>query len=343
MRDAISLLDQLLSYGDEVLELARVERVLGLVNPQTIGQLVGCVAENDAPTGLALINRLVADGVEMGLLADQIIAYLRAVLFVRVTGAHDLLDLPADVVAAVGRLAEKMTPDTILSGVREFVLARGTLRDQVPGVPQLPLEIAFLRSALPPGLVSPQTVPDVGAAVQPTATRRAPDQKPVTEPAAELVPASTGPNPIPDEASAPATSKPGNDPVEGPSTVVLLQDAQAAWDRFLNMAGKRCGMKVQAALRSVRGIEVVGQTLVLQFAHAFSRDLVGADENLRPVEALWENLLGRKVPVRCAVVGEKITPPTASPDEPSTQTPGGEDESLLDSARELGAVVKHLG
>ena len=76
MRDAVSLLDQLLSYGDDRLMLSRVEGVLGLVNAQTIGKLADYLADHDTAAGLALINRLVGEGVELGQLVDQIVAYL---------------------------------------------------------------------------------------------------------------------------------------------------------------------------------------------------------------------------------------------------------------------------
>ena len=51
MRDSISLLDQLLSYGDETLTLARVENVLGLVNQTTIGKLIDHMAAGEAGRG----------------------------------------------------------------------------------------------------------------------------------------------------------------------------------------------------------------------------------------------------------------------------------------------------
>ena len=148
MRDAISLLDQLLSYGDEVLELARVEKVLGLVERGTIGKLVDLMAADEAGGRSGALNEMVAEGVELGQLADQIVAYLRAVLFVRVARAPELLDLPQDVVAVVARQAEALPPAALLIALREFMDARSALRDQVPGVPQLPIELAFLRAAL---------------------------------------------------------------------------------------------------------------------------------------------------------------------------------------------------
>ena len=165
MRDAVSLLDQLLSYGDARLTLARVEGVLGLVNAQTIGKLTDFLAAHDAAGGLALINHLVADGVELGQLVDQIVAYLRGVLFMRVARAPEQLDLPQDVVAMMTRQAETLTPAAILTALREFTEARAALRDQVPGVPQLPIEMAFLRGALA------ATVESAPVSVQRTADR----------------------------------------------------------------------------------------------------------------------------------------------------------------------------
>jgi hypothetical protein len=104
-------------------------------------------------------------------------------------------------------------------------------------------------------------------------------------------------------------------------------------------AGKRCGMKVQAALRAVREIEVVGQTLVLRFSHTFSRDMVGQAENRGQIEAIWEELLGRKIQVRCALVGEAAAPPQAAASPVSHEA---DEDAFLQDARNLGAVVKRI-
>ena len=127
----------------------RVAGVLGLVDGQMIGRLVDSMATGDAGNGLALINQMVAEGVDLGQLVDQILIYLRAVLFVQVTRAPDALDLSQEVAAAVVRQAGASAPAFTLAAIREFLEARSALREQVPGVPQLPIELAFLRAALP--------------------------------------------------------------------------------------------------------------------------------------------------------------------------------------------------
>jgi DNA polymerase-3 subunit gamma/tau len=359
MRDAVSLLDQLLSYGDARLTLARVEGVLGLVNAQTIGKLTDHLAAHDAAAGLALINRLVSDGVELGQLVDQIVAYLRGVLFMRVVRAPEQLDLPQDVVAMMGRQAETLTPAVILTALREFTEARAALRDQVPGVPQLPIEMAFLRGALAatveaaPVMVPRAVVPASSAVLtvptiaQPTAPPRAAPEtgKPARQP--ESSSASAAPH-VPAEQQSATRPLPvvQTAPVTPPADADLLSAAPGAWDPFITLAGQRCGMKVQAALRGVKRLDASGGTLIMQFSHTFSRDLVSQGENRVLVEGVWQEVLGRKVGVRCSVAGETPAAATtqSSPAGGATPdpTPVNDDEVLLGDARKLGAIVKPL-
>lgn len=353
MRDAVSLLDQLLSYGDDVLTLARVESVLGLVNAQTIGRLVDHMSAHDTAAGLGLINQLVAEGIELSQLVDQIIAYLRGVLFVRLARAPELLDLPQDVTDAMARQAERASPGALLAALREFTEARAALRDQVPGVPQLPIELAFLRAALPAN--APAGVAPAQAVVEsrPIAAERSPvlpQGKPTASssaPASEKSAAASARSSEVVPAHQPSAGAPQGDhtaaPEAPPPDSDLLRLVQSQWDRFLGLAGKRCGMKVQAALRSVRELDVAGQAIVLQFSHAFARDLVNQGENRIQVEATWHELLGRDVQVRCVLVGELVAPGAPSSHEaPTGSTVGGEDDPLLSDARKLGAVVKPL-
>jgi DNA polymerase-3 subunit gamma/tau len=339
MRDAISLLDQLLSYGDEVLELARVESVLGLVDAHTIGGLVDFMAAGDVAAGLSLINSLVADGVELGELVDQIVAYLRGVLFVAVTRAPASLDVPQDIAEMMTRQARVLSVPLLLNALREFIGIRVLLRDQVPGVPQLPIEIAFLRSVLPAAEPT-QTSTAAAAALAPPVAR---EQRAAVEPAAgsHSTPRAPGPPaPARTPAGKPAAEMHESIPVSEPGADVG-DLARANWDRFLALAGKQCGMKVQAALRSVREVGAVGQTIVLQFAHTFARDLVNELANRSQVEALWEEILGRRAEVRCIVIGEPLAALPAAPTAPSVTAKSQDNEEyLLSDAQKLGAVIK---
>ena len=335
MRDAISLLDQLLSYDEALLDLARVERVLGLVNAGAIGQLVDHMTEGDGAAGLSLLGEMVADGVELGQLVDQIIAYLRGVLFARITESADALDAAEDTRAAMLRQARLMDHAELLAAIGAFLEARADLRDQVPGVPQLPVELAYLR-ALPRQAAPCAARPGPTAGITPPAPPRdTPIEKraePPREEVKRVAPAASAPAaPVSSPGSGKAASVPSGD---------LLEDARESWDEFLGQAGKSCGMKVQAALRSVRTLDANGQTLVLHFSHAFSRDMVNQPEYRPKLEALWQKMLGQSVYIRCVLQGE--TPDLPASPRQETAAEGNDEDPLLRDALNLGAVVKPL-
>jgi len=240
------------------------------------------------------------------------------------------------------------------------------LRDQVPGVPQLPIEMAFLRGALAvPVESAPVSVQRTAAPtpvgptpVGPTIAQPAPPPHSAPEtgkPARQPEPSSTSAAPrVPAEQQSaakplPATKPPPaaqTAPAAPPADADLLNAAQAAWDPFIKLAGQRCGMKVQAALRGVKRLDAAGGTLVMQFSHTFSRDLVSQGENRTLVESVWQEVLGRKVGVRCSVAGETAiaatTPTSSAGGAAPDPTPVNDDEVLLGDARKLGAIVKPL-
>jgi hypothetical protein len=103
-------------------------------------------------------------------------------------------------------------------------------------------------------------------------------------------------------------------------------------------------MKVQAALRSVKQLDVAGGTIIMHFSHTFARDLVNQGESRAQVEGVWQEVLGRTVGVRCALTGETAVPasPSSIGGPASASAPVNDDEVLLSDARKLGAVVKPL-
>ncbi len=245
--------------------------------------------------------------------------------------------------------------------MREFVEARGSLRDQIPGAPQLPIELAFVRAVRNAGVEGTPAAAGAAAAPPPArpaaADAAAPAAAPVVAAHAEPDHAARDSAGEPHEAAAQDT---GGDAAY---TGDLLVAAQNSWDRFLTAAGKRCGAKVQAALRSVRSLDAAGDVIVLRFAHSFARDLVNSSENRILVEALWSELLGRNIQIRCQLAGENPLPlrmelapgrqtAAAAPASGEAETargaersagPGGDgDDAFLDSARALGATVKRL-
>ncbi|MDX1521156.1 MAG: DNA polymerase III subunit gamma/tau, partial [Anaerolineae bacterium] len=78
MRDAISLLDQLIAYGSGSITLELVQTVLGSVTSQSVISLTDAIIDQDVAAGLDVINQVVGDGVDPRQMAREVVEYLRA-------------------------------------------------------------------------------------------------------------------------------------------------------------------------------------------------------------------------------------------------------------------------
>jgi DNA polymerase-3 subunit gamma/tau len=282
MRDAISLLDQMLSFGTESVTLAQVQEVLGAVSSETVGALVDGLAERDLATTLHVVQRLVTQGASLPEFCQQVIEYLRGIMIIQMTGAADLLeDLPAETVTRMQEQAERLSLPVTLHAIKRLSEAVPELKGGYQ--PQLPLELALIE------------------AIQGTI---APVQAPVQAAAAPAPAAQTGAAP---SQPAPATAEPAAVVSDEEENVELPLDDEAirklsgtSWDQFLNTVRNKLGHKVQASLRAVRDIAVSENRVAFAFGtNQFSHDMIGAPETMSKVVDLLSGYLGRSVRLEC--------------------------------------------
>src|SRR5579863_932406 len=97
MRDALSLLDQAISYSGDEISLAQVQAMLGVADPRAIVKLIEHVANLASPAGLHLIHELSEAGADLRQINIQIGEYWRALMLAR-AGADvaTILDLTED-------------------------------------------------------------------------------------------------------------------------------------------------------------------------------------------------------------------------------------------------------
>ncbi|MGE5800704.1 MAG: DNA polymerase III subunit gamma/tau [Gemmatimonadota bacterium] len=120
MRDGLSLLDQVLSFGEGPVTAARVREVLGLIPDELYSEMLRAVAERDAAAIFPLVERLLEAGADLGEFVNGAGETLRALLLVGVGGQPEGLTEglatvvreyapqlpPADVVRLLTILAE---------------------------------------------------------------------------------------------------------------------------------------------------------------------------------------------------------------------------------------------
>jgi DNA polymerase-3 subunit gamma/tau len=147
MRDAMSLLDQVIAWGGESLTGDDVARVLGVASHQVLHQIAAALVEKDPQRCLEIIASLAQQGYDMAHVNRDLLALLRDLVVAKVCKEPgDLLDLADEEQKDVFALAEKSDADDLLRLHQGFSQAF----DEVMKVGQNPrtaLEMLLVRLA----------------------------------------------------------------------------------------------------------------------------------------------------------------------------------------------------
>ena len=144
MRDALSLLDQVLSFGEGPVSVARVREVLGLISDEIYAEMLRAIVERDAAAVFRLVDRLLEAGADLGEFMSGAGETLRALLLVGVGGEPE--GLTEGLLALVREYAPRLPPAdvvrllTILDESEERLRRGGNIR--------LAVEVLLLRWAM---------------------------------------------------------------------------------------------------------------------------------------------------------------------------------------------------
>lgn len=295
MRDAVSLLDQMRSFGTEAVTLDQVQQVLGAVSMESVASLVDALANKDVGSGLGLIQELLINGASLTEFCQQVVEYLRGVMVVQMTGDAGLLsDLPADTVRRMQGQAKQLPGPATLFAIKRFSEAIPDLKGGYQ--PQLPMELALIESIQGPAVMAPAVVEATEqAAPAPTAQPAPPAQTPVAAPTAGE---KTAGEKTAGETTAVETEPADSEPA--PLDTAAVTRLRAQWKQFTYAARQKAGHKVQAALNTVRDIAISDDTVAFAFgANTFTCDMIAKPETLSQVSEVLGEFLGRPVKLDC--------------------------------------------
>lgn len=115
MRDALSMLDQVVSFSGDRLTVEDALLVTGSIGEGIFYQLAEALLEKDAGAALSLLDRLIAEGKDVSRLAEDFITFFRDLLLLRTAPSmQDLLELVSGDERFV-ELAQRFDPDLLYS------------------------------------------------------------------------------------------------------------------------------------------------------------------------------------------------------------------------------------
>ncbi|MQF68979.1 DNA polymerase III subunit gamma/tau [SAR202 cluster bacterium AD-804-J14_MRT_500m] len=142
LRDAETLLEQMIvSYG-QTLELQHVQQSLGMTHSQTAKDLANYLVMGNIPAALGTIGRASRDGSDIQQIHRQSIELVRGLMLV-LSGAGDTIDLDMDTLKEIEELSTKTTMRTVMACLK--ALAESRIHSD--SIPSLQLEMAVMETA----------------------------------------------------------------------------------------------------------------------------------------------------------------------------------------------------
>ena len=128
LRDAESMLDQLVAFCGEKISENDVLDVFGFTSEQTVVDLTGRILRRETPDAIDLLHQQSEAGKDMMRLMSDLIAYLRDLLVFKAKPDALKEDVEADVQTLLAAHAELLTTDRLLELVDQFAAAEGRMK-----------------------------------------------------------------------------------------------------------------------------------------------------------------------------------------------------------------------
>ncbi|MBI3953451.1 MAG: DNA polymerase III subunit gamma/tau, partial [Chloroflexi bacterium] len=291
LRDATNLLQQAATlYGKQV-GTAQVEEMLGLVRDERVPRLARQALTGQLAEGLATIQSVVDDGLDLRLFQRQFLEHLRLALLLK-AGAGEALDLAEDERRSLEELARGASLSEVLGAIRHF--SQADLRQDAYS--SLPLELALAESVAARGAGGPRQAresarPEAGAGVIRAPARKSPVGEvpplaPSPRPVASGVPPAAERPPAPVAAPSAGAASGAAVPPAGPRAAPVaetLEGVRTRWREVLD-AARALGRNLDALLRgSCEPVGLEEGVLTLGFFpnRQFHRGELEKAENLR--------------------------------------------------------------
>lgn len=148
VRDALSVADVCLSYGEGELTYDDVLEVLGTADRAGVERLIGGIFDGDCGLVLSCVETLCSKGKSAGVLNRDVCSCLRDLLVVKTCkNAAALLGLPEDKFAEFSALAERGSVNGILRTIEIFSAAEADLKYSTH--PKIVFETAAVKASMP--------------------------------------------------------------------------------------------------------------------------------------------------------------------------------------------------
>ena len=297
LRDAENILEQLTTYYGTEISFPHVQAILGITGDSRTRELVKHITNNNVSAGLATINSVNSDGLDLRQFNRELVEYLRALLLIK-TSTGESLDLTTEDLTELEALAFGTSLEQILRATKLF----GQLQFSLDSYSTLPLELALLDCIL--STEEAKKAP----AIQAEAEFIPPANKPTPPP---KKPAITKPEPAAvtfepnlqtkTPPTTPVTAAPIVSPPQGSTEIERLR---LNWKLMIEQSPLDTKKTHAIAILRSGGVKptaIENDIVSLAFKHPALKEQIEKIENQRVTERIISTFLGHPCRVRCTL------------------------------------------
>ena len=301
MRDALSLLDQLISTGAEKLTVSMLEECLGQPNREKIYELLEKIGTSDAAAALVCLNALINSGLSCTGILDGLIESFRDMMVLKVSASdsESLVILTQAEKDSLLRIACAFDIPALVYDVTLFEKLRWPVKNS--DNPRALLEAAILRLALSEHFMSiPQLLGDKTTDTDPAGGKLKKNTQVIEKPPQKQPPQVSPQKPVIDSVSD-------------------VEQIKQNWDKIIDFAKSAANARIAELLKKAVPLRLSGNNLSLGFdtSDEFSMKLCQSNGRAEIVESVLSNAVGTKIKVVFEAVdnggraGQKPKPPGA--------------------------------
>jgi DNA polymerase-3 subunit gamma/tau len=299
LRDAESMLDQLVAFCGEKISENDVLDVFGFTSEQTVADLTGRILRGETPGAIDLLHQQSDAGKDMMRLMSDLIAYLRDLLVFKAKPDALKEDVEPDVQTSLARHAELITMGHLLELLDQFAGAEGRMK-WAPNK-KLHLEVAIIKAIQSLGQATLDEVIEKlgelrnGGGARPQA------------PSAQPVAADADRGREESRTAKAGVSDPGYSETL-PRVAETSPDANELWQKVLaRVPAQKAFVRNSASAAHVLGID--GRNFQIGFAPGDKAmmDILGTQANRKLLETLLHEVTGKDWSLRLTIKEDLLT------------------------------------
>ncbi len=284
MRDAVSLLEQVLAHSREMVAESDVRAILGLIDEEEIVRIAEALSNRDTAGALQILSEISLNGKDLFQFGRSLVQYYRNMLLTLLRGDSSK--------------SGETTPGDLVYVIEEIAAATAEVKKSVQG--PLPLELAFIKltalrtdtSDLEARIRKLETlVAEGNVAIQTAAPVKSADS-PAT---------STRPQTVPVEATA--TPKKAQPSSQVQKTASAEPSSTCNWEEFLE-AVKKKKRTLAALIQEGKPLQFTTSELTVGLPSnlKFHLDNLSLPQNREIIEGILQELTGGAVKFSCVPV-----------------------------------------